>query len=138
MRPRHDTDEAACQGPRRWSRRAPGRTAWGRGPPSGERVQVGGRRAKGGQGRRAREGRDHQGCRGGMRGRGLTTSMTNGGNHNSSGILARAGREWERRKREKGSGGFFSPRSWVRAGEGWGSWEVARGRAPGCFSSSFL
>jgi hypothetical protein len=36
----------------------------------------------------------------------------NDNNHISLVIQARAGREWERRKRERG--GFASPRSWVR------------------------
>jgi hypothetical protein len=63
------------------------------------------------------------------------TDAMNNDNHNSPVIQARAGREWERRKRERG--GFSSPRSRVRGrgrgravGHAWGpSWaEPRRGR----------
>jgi hypothetical protein len=82
-----------------------------------------------------------------------TTDTTNGGNCSLSLVQAKneAGREWERRKREKG-GGFSSPRSRVRTGEvrgqlgrSWAAREGARGSAPrhgwaerNIFSSSFL
>jgi hypothetical protein len=78
----------------------------------------------GGQGRRVGQGPPHRGAgvaRGGRRrGRGLTTKTTNNGKHSSPAIQARVGIEWERTKRERGRGGFSSPRSWVRAGGGWG------------------
>jgi hypothetical protein len=91
----------------------------------------------GGQGRAGRE-KEREG-EGGV-GQ-LTTSTMNGVNHNSLVIQTRAGREWERRKRERG--GFSSPKSWVcgrargravgrASGEGAVAPRRAGGRAGGC------
>jgi hypothetical protein len=68
----------------------------------------------------AEQGRTREGGEGEL----TTTDAMNDGNQSSLLIQVRAGREWERRKRERGD--FSSSRSWV-CGRGRGDWARAWG-----------
>jgi hypothetical protein len=109
----------ACAGARPEAHRRRGRT------PGPRQAGASAGRGSAGKARRVKQGPNGEGCHvQGLSGRGrrgegegeggelTTTDAMNDGNRSSPVIQARVGREWERRKRERG--GFSFPRSWVR------------------------